>query len=201
MSSSSDAAVTDAWSPSLDLTTDGMSRWDPARVQQAIDDGYRAGFESGHADGVASGRRQLEADRDELRRAAGALLASFEAAADRLALAEERASASFAASVAGVAVRLAGAIVQRELSDETIAAVAACERALAALGRHDHIRLRLHPDDIALLDGADLPAHVELQPDPAVRRGDALGHTDDRSVDACIDSALERALLALEGTS
>ena len=201
MSSSSDAAVTGTWAPALDLTADGMSRFDPARVQQAIDDGYRAGFEAGHADGVASGRRQLDADRDELRQAAGALLASLEAAVERLARAEERASASFAARVADVAVQLSGAIVQRELADETVAAVAACERALAALGRHDHIRLRLHPDDIALLAGADLPAHVELQPDPAVRRGDALGHTDDRSVDACIDTALERALLALEGTS
>lgn len=202
MSSSSEAAVTGAaWAPSLDLTPKGLSRFDPERVRQAIRDGYEAGLRAGHHEAVIAGREARDAELERVRSSAAQLFASLEQATEQLARQERAAAQAFADRVAEAGVRIAAAIVQHELSDESTAAVSACQRALTALGRRDGARLQLHPDDIALLEGADLPGHLELEPNPALRRGDALAHTDDRTVDARIDAALDRALAALRGTS
>jgi len=114
--------------------------------------------------------------------------------------AEDAAAHAFAAQVAEAAVAVAGAIVGRELGDETVAATAAAQRALAALGRERGAVLRLHPADVALLGTGDLPGDVRLVPDPTLARGDALAETDDRTVDARIGTALGRALAVLAGT-
>lgn len=201
MSSSSEAAMsTAAWAPSLDLTPKGLSRFDPDRVRQAIRDGYEAGLRAGQAEAVAAGREARAAELELVRSEAARLLASLEQATEQLARQEGATAQAFADRVADVGVRIAAAIVQHELADESAAAVAACQRALTALGRRDGARLQLHPDDIVLLEGADLPEHVELEPNPALQRGDALAQTDDRTVDARIDGALDRALSALRGT-
>jgi flagellar assembly protein FliH len=197
MSSSSRPAG--AWAPSLDLTPAGLSQFDPRRVQRAIDDGYRDGLEAGRAEALAVGQAAVTAELDTIRHRASALLDGLARAGDALASQEEATARAFAATVAQAAVEVARAAVGRELADEVVAATAAVERSLTALGRRPGTVVQLHPDDIALLGGETLPEGLRLEPNPGLDRGDALAHTDDRTVDARIATALDRALAALTG--
>lgn len=201
MSSSTErrAAVTgpSTWAPGLDLTPTGLAHFDPARVDRAIEDGYRDGFDAGHAEGVAAGQNAVAAELARIRAEAAALLGALAATDDRLAEHEEATAQAFAGAVTGAAFRIAAAAIGRELSDETVAAGAAVERALGALGRRNGAVVRLHPDDLALVDESRLPEGVHLEPDPGLDRGDAVAHTDDRTVDARLGAALERALAAI----
>lgn len=194
MSSSSDT-----WAPGLDLTPAGLSQFDPARVQRAVDDGYEAGLEAGRAEALAAGRERVTAELDEVRARATALLDSLARCGVQLAEHEHATAQIFAANVAHAAVEVARAVLGRELSDEVVAATAAVDRALSALGRRPGTVVQLHPDDIALLDPAELAEGLRLEPDAGLQRGDAVAHTDDRTVDARIATALERALAVLDG--
>lgn len=196
MSSSSSAA---AWAPQLDLTPSGLARLDPARVEQAVADGYRAGHEAGRAEALAAGEAAVAAELERIGAEAGTALAALVGVGSHLGRREEETASAFAAAVADAAVRIAAAVLGRELADETVAATSAVHRALAALGRRPGTVVRLHPDDVALLERAELPDGVRIEPDPSLRRGDAVGQTDDRTVDARIATALERALAALAG--
>lgn len=197
MSSSTRSAAT--WAPDLDLSPTGLSRFDPARVQRAIDDGYRDGYAAGRAEAHEAGRREVAEHVEAIRDEAAAVLASVAATGERLARHEETTARAFAEAVAGAATRIAEAILARELTDETVAATAAVERALGALGRRTGIVLQLHPDDLALLDTEHLPDDLRLEPNPGLDRGDAVGHTADRTVDARLAAALDRARAALSG--
>jgi flagellar assembly protein FliH len=199
MSSSSSPARIGAWTPALDLTPAGLSRFDPARVQQAIDDGYAAGFDAGRAEALARAQAALDAEVATARAQVQALVASVGRAVDAVHAAEAEAAGAVARHAAEVAVALAEAILGRELAEPSVAAVAAAERALAALDRRAAVVLRLHPDDIELVDAGALPAEVRVVADAGLARGDAVAETDDRTVDARVGAALQRALAVLSG--
>jgi len=196
MSSSSSAA---AWAPKLDLTANGLGRFDPARVEQAVADGYRAGYEAGRAEAREAGEAAIADELGRIRAEATTTLAALARTEERLGRIEQESAAAFAGAVADAAVQVAAAVLGRELADETVAATSAVERVLGALGRRPGTVVRLHPDDVALLDQAHLPDGVRLEADPGLARGDAVGQTDDRTVDARISAALGRALAALAG--
>jgi len=198
MSSSSSAVPVAGWAPSLDLTPRGLSRFDPERVQQAIDEGWRAGFEAGRAEATARAREALDAELAVIRQQAAAVLDRLARTIDDLAASEAQAAEGFARTAAGAAAALAEAILGRALADEVLGATAAAERALAALGEPAAAILRLHPDDVALL--GDTGAAVRVVADPSLGRGDAVAESDDRTVDARIATALRRALAVLDGT-
>jgi len=201
MSSSSSAAVPIAgWTPSLDLTSSGLSRFDPARVQQAVDDGWAAGFEAGRAEAAARVQEALDAELAAVRARAHAVLQQLEAAVAALADAERAAAAAFASGAATAAIALAEGILGRALADEVLAATAAAERALGALDHPDEAVLRLHPDDVALLDARDLGPGIRLVGDGSLAPGDAVAEAGDRRVDARIGAALARAQTVLAGT-
>ena len=187
-----------AWAPALDLTTRGQSAFDPARIQEAVDEGYAAGFDAGQAAATTAARAEIDALIARVGTEASALLASLGAAGDRLARTEAQTAAAYAAAVSHAAVGIAEAIVGRALSEPTVAAMAAVERVLATVDRRHDVRVQLHPEDIALLEAAELPDHVTLEANPGLRRGDAVAQTDDRTVDARVSTALDRARLVLE---
>ena len=60
--------------------------------------------------------------------------------------------------------------------------------------------VRLHPDDLALVDGvaAEHPS-LRFVADPGLERGDAVADLTDGSVDARIGAALDRVRLAFSG--
>ena len=198
MNSSSSAVPVAGWAPSLDLTPRGLSRFDPERVQQAIDEGWQAGFEAGRAEATARAREALDAELAVIRQQAAVVLDRLARTIDDLAASEAQAAEGFARTAAGAAVALAEAILGRALADEVLGATAAAERALAALGEPAGAILRLHPDDVALL--GDTGAAVRVVADPSLGRGDAVAESDDRTVDARIATALRRALAVLDGT-
>lgn len=193
MSSSNSAR---AWAPQLDLTASGTARFDPARVQEAIDRGYEAGLAAGRIAALEAARAQTDAEIAKVRDRADAVMWAVSQTADRLAEHEASITEAFAHKSIVAATELAEAIVRRELADETRRAAAACERTLAALDRGSEASVRLHPDDIALLAGFDLPPNVRLEADETLTPGDAIAHAADRTVDARIATAIERAKAA-----
>ncbi len=202
MSSSTDrrpVAAAGHWSPELDLTPGGLSRFDPARVTQAIEDGYRTGFDAGSAEARAQAQQELDALVGEIGERARTLLESLAAAGRRLEAAEVATAGAYADAVAEAAVAVAQAILGRELADPTQAALAAVQRTLGAVDRTRAVRIQVHPDDLELLGDVELPDGVSLDANPGLRPGDAVGSTDDRTVDARIATALDRARAALSG--
>jgi flagellar assembly protein FliH len=102
------------------------------------------------------------------------------------------------AALAAAAVELAEAILGYELADGPRSARAALARALEVPDPREVRAVRLHPDDLALLDN-DIRAAVgvELRPDSTLRRGDAVTEFPDGYLDARISTALARAQAAL----
>jgi flagellar assembly protein FliH len=196
MNSSSSAA---AWSPSLDLTTSGLSKFDPKRVAEAIvsgrDAGYRAGFESGRGEAT----RQVENERHRAQTEAAQLINALAMATHQVASADSIATAAFANHVIDVALDLAAAIVQRELSDDHHAATEALRRVLLELDVDAAVMVRMHPDDVAHLGETSLPVGVRITGDTTVSHGDAVATTSSQNVDARIGAAIERVRIALGG--
>jgi len=121
----------------------------------------------------------------------------------------DRRVAGTEAEVKILAVRIAERILRRELElrPEVIADVA--KAALAdARGRHDFV-LRVHPDDVAVLE-ADKPgllarlsvsAHILIRADDSIDRGGCVVESEVGVVDARLTTqlaAIERALLESE---
>ncbi|MGY4856599.1 FliH/SctL family protein [Cryobacterium sp. AP23] len=99
------------------------------------------------------------------------------------------------------AIDLAEAIIGHALSDETSAVRFALGRSSDTAGAggsstRPHT-VRLHPDDLALLDPAVEAPGVTLVADTSLVRGDAVSEFPDGYLDARIGSALERARAAL----
>ena len=172
----------------------------------------------GHAAGYTAGRRQAEAEiaalRDTLRaeadRAAGLARAEVDSALEAL----SRAAADFRArqvpvlqsvdaSIASAAIELAEAVVGRELATGDGSARAAIDRARAS---GDAVPagsvVRLNPQDIAVIvagekAGEKTWAGLELVPDHALDRGDAVVELAHGSLDARVSASLQRARAAL----
>ena len=193
-----------AWRPALDLTVQGLSRFDPAKVEQAIAEGYEAGFTRGHHDALESGVAQVADQLARVRAEARRTLDALATAGAQLAAEEDALGAAFADRVVEAAMAVAEAVIGAELAEPARAVAHAAHRALQPLGRRDEIRLRLHPEDIALLTAAGgddglsriVPDAVELVPTSTLARGDAIAETGDRTVDARIDAAIDRARAA-----
>jgi flagellar assembly protein FliH len=190
---------------------------DPAFVK-----GHAAGYAAGlraaateqaalKARHEAEHRAALEAAQESTRQAVALLDAAAAAFQQRFVLVLEDAEAVLAAS----ALELAEAVLGYELNDGDRTARAALQRALskggsgAGEGAGQRVRsgtdvvaaVRLHPEDIPVLRAAGLPEgmDVELVPDPALQRGDAVALYPDGWLDARLGTALSRARSALLG--
>lgn len=145
----------------------------------------QAGYQDGLRDGQASADAFKQNHARQVARQLGALVESFDAAFQEL---EQR----MAEALTHTAVELAKQVVREELRQhpEHIAKVAhdAIE-ALMLSARH--VRLRVHPEDLPLVEAgaADtLRARgASLIADPAVSRGGCLVESDIASVDALIE--------------
>ncbi len=174
-----------------------------------------AGYAGGYAAGYAAGAREAaraaaqEAQRvaaeraDERARVAAQqaeALAVLERAAQTAAARTAPVLAAAERSLQAAAVQLAEAVLGVELSDAHRSARAALTRVLDHPLRPQVQEVRLHPRDLAALHGAGVGASVEglrLVADPSLAPGDAVGAHPDGYLDACIGTALERAVAAL----
>lgn len=175
----------------------------------------------GHAAGYTAGLRMAQSDHAErVARYESERAAAAQAAAEQLDRAVALLSAAARAlnertlpllaeshgALAAAAAELAESILGIELADHERSARAALERALGGVDTRLVHAVRLHPDDLALLEELDLHGDRERQrvvaditfiADPVLRRGDAVTEFADGYLDARIATALERATTAL----
>jgi flagellar assembly protein FliH len=183
-----------------------------------LGDDVSAGFEekarargpaTGYTDGLRAARSEVEARVRRLEADHAAVVAELRAkhehAASVLAAAtralDERTVPVLADvhdSLAAAAIELTEAILGYELDDESRGARAARARALPEVDV-DLVRVvRMHPDDLALIDTETRArAGVQFTADASLRQGDAVTDFPDGYLDARISTALDRSRNAL----
>jgi flagellar assembly protein FliH len=163
--------------------------------------GYAAGLRAA-ADDTEALRATLRADHDRLEQTrqtqvegAIAVLTAATRALNAVALPVVADSEDV---LVASALELAEAIIGHELCDEEASARAALARVTAQPINSVVPLVRMNPDDLVLL-ADEVLAHqdVTFVPDPQLNRGDAVAEFPDGFLDARIDTALERAKLAL----
>jgi flagellar assembly protein FliH len=180
-------------------------------LQRAEERARVRGHASGHAAGLRAAELEAAAMRTALQAEFDRRLAERMAEVSTAAAALTRAAASLNARTAPVlaeadstlgaaAVALTEALLGRALEDAAPSARAALDRALTAAGTEVVQRVRMHPDDLALVADA-IPAGegIELLADSGVRRGDAVAELQHGLIDARLTSALDRARAAVLG--
>ncbi|MEO6944436.1 MAG: FliH/SctL family protein [Lacisediminihabitans sp.] len=180
--------------------------------QDAMDAQVRA---HGHATGYASGLRAAEAE--TARRIAELELESAESLRQEHARIDAAVEALDAAALAlhtriiptvedaqnvlaASALDLAEAIIGYELQDGQNSARAALARALSHVGPQPILSIRMNPADAFQLDNANrTTSMIDIIPDESIGRGDAVANFSDGSLDARIQTAVDRARSALLG--
>jgi flagellar assembly protein FliH len=178
----------------------------PSRTATVLPDddpGEGLGFIAGHADGLAAGRAEIEAELEveraalvHARVAAEQLVAALGVAVDEARRQRALALDGLATDLAEAALMLAGAVIGREPGT----GADALARALALVNPSAAGVARLHPEDLVGLD-AGAHAGITLQADPSIERGGCVLDLPDASIDAQLGPALERARTALLGHS
>ncbi|WP_369069041.1 FliH/SctL family protein [Kineococcus terrestris] len=190
-----------------------------------------AGYAEGWAEGMRQASERAAAERLAERQASRASAAAHEAhraqvlaraegalldAADAVRAEREPTVGALADTVLELALDLAGAVLDREVSLASSPVLEAVQRALRPLDATRPVTVRLHPQDLDALTGPEGPgAHhpsgaalkgpdggadaqlVTYLPDPTLQPGDALARQGDTEVDAGLRASVARALEAL----
>lgn len=169
--------------------------------RQAQDTGRTHGRQEGmaEADRELNRRAQELAVREAERRLQTALPA-LEAAARHVAGERERWLAEWESSAVRLAVAIASRIVRAELSVQPELARGMITDALQTAAGSTRLRVRLHPDDIAELgpQAEDVVqslascGEATIIPDATIERGGSLVETQHGTIDARLDTQLER---------
>lgn len=164
-------------------------------VHELLHAARQSGYQDGYRDGMAALDAFKHSFAQQISAQVGQLVKNFDAEMQAL-------EGEMAQSIARIAVELARQVVRSELDQrpELIARVAHdAVEALQLSARH--VRVRVHPDDYALvLDGAgnELKAReAQLLPDPEVPRGGVKVDADIASVDATIATRWQQAVSAI----
>lgn len=179
-----------------DLAAPAAGRSDDPAVVRGHAAGYAAGLRAAELE-LAARRAELETlaaeAAEESRRRLESALHALAAAAQRLDARTSPVLAEADAALAGAAVELAAAILDREPQASSAEAV---ERALRLAGDTAPRRIRLAPADAVQAAGL-APAGVEIVPDSAVPAGDAIVDLPRGEIDARLAESLDRARAAL----
>jgi flagellar assembly protein FliH len=168
--------------------------------EQARREGYETGLAEGRAAAAAAERERLARECAPL----GDLLrAAARAVEDRraeLAAAAER-------ELVKLSVRIAEKIVKAEVAHGRPVAADNLRRAVALAVRRRELRVRVHPEDLALIEGflpelrrelGDLGG-VALESDPGLARGGVVVSTPEGAVDADLRTQIEEIERGLLG--
>ena len=171
-------------------------------VRAAAADAYRDGFEAGRREGEVTAIDHLRAEDQAQRERAIHLTSAIERAGQELArqlLAQDQ---DRSGAILSIAVALAEAVIGREVTSGTRVACEAVERAMSGAMAEPGASAfaHLNPDDAAMLGVGDLPANVTVVSDPSLRPGDCILRVADRSIDARLHTALQRAEAVLLDT-
>ncbi|MFO1227692.1 FliH/SctL family protein [Roseateles sp.] len=164
-------------------------------LHEQLHEARQTGYQDGYRDGMAALDAFKQSFAQQMSAQIGAIAGNFDA--EFRALEEDMAQ-----SVARIAVELARQVVRSELATrpELIARVAHdAVEALQASARQ--VRVRVHPDDLALVQqglGEEFAARQALLlPDPEIARGGVKVDADIASVDASIATRWQQAVAAL----
>lgn len=165
-----------------------LSPPDLAEVREAARlEGYQAGFEQGHAHGLAAAEEQIA---DSIRRLSDLLSTIHQKHATFFRAAERQ--------VVGLALQIAQKVIEREVENMPDLAVNVIRSALEEMDARTAMRVRVHPDDAELLQrrwsqvvppgiGSE---RIELQPDERIQPGGGIIETTHGQVDAQLDTKL-----------
>jgi len=169
---------------------------------QARREGHAQGLREGRAAAAAEAaeRAAQDARRREAEQAArdaehARAVALLLAAAEELRAHEAVAVAEVEDAVVDLALHVARAVLDHELTASTDPGREAVARALALAPDGGHVVLRLHPDDAACLRGLDDLAGgrvLVVSADSSVERGGCVAETAGRRIDAQLGTALAR---------
>jgi len=154
--------------------------------QQAREEGYAAG----HAQGMAEAREVLQ---ERMQR----LDALFESAARPLRSMDELVELE----LTRLAMTVARQVLAHELRTAPDLVVDAVRQAALALpSASGNLRVRLHPDDLALLRSLEMvESHWQLLPDNSLQRGDCLLESERSRLDARVETRLAAVVDAVLG--
>jgi flagellar biosynthesis/type III secretory pathway protein FliH len=175
---------------------------DPQLVADATEDGYRRGYDAGFQAGIEDAAHAIESRE----RARGEQLASavrqLAAAADQLAARRGVEIPNLELEILRTAFLLSEDLVGAELAHCESRGGLALSRALALAPATGPVTARLHPDDLASLDGtvgAAAGRNVTLVEDASIAPGDCVVDVDDCRILARIDEARDRMRAILWG--
>src|SRR3569623_157318 len=150
-----------------------------ALERQAREEGHAAGLAQGLAEARAQGRERV-ARLDSICAQAARPLEALDAAVEQ--------------ELAQLALLVARRVIAQELAARPELIVQAVRQAVAALpAATRELRVRLHPDDLALmreLEAAE--THWQLVADPALKRGGCLLESEHSRLDAQLEPRLDR---------
>lgn len=164
----------------------------PDPHESMVADAYAQGFEDG----------RLEGEQGEQARLRTALAAAQEAL-DQVRDGEQAWTGTIEENVCALATAIARQIIAREVESGRDIIAGLVRRAIAEFGTERQLRIRVHPQDLALLhaagadseDGAERLANgreVRWVADVTVARGGCVVEGRERIVDGRVDAALER---------
>lgn len=138
------------------------------------------GFSRGHADGYAQGQAEVKR-----------LVAQLEGLLDAFTRPLAELDAEVEQALARLATELAGVLVRGAYAAEPARLAALVREAVAAAGSGERaVEVRLHPEDLALLE-TQLADVSRLVGDAALARGDVRVHAENVRIDARLATRLE----------
>ena len=171
---------------------------------------HAEGLAAGQRDGLTSAheiieKRAVEIATQQTQEKLRTALPAFEALASSLAIERDRWITHWEAAAVELCAAIAEKILRHELSRRPELAVAIIQEALQLAAGQPHVKLRLHPEDLALLQDVGHEAlsrlaavgEGELVPDETISRGGCLIETRHGIIDATLATQLERISLEL----
>lgn len=160
---------------------------------QAYQEAYDAGFIKGQRDGLAAGAGEV-----------GEKLQLLNALIQSLAKPLHEMDEVVVEEMVSLSIAIARQLVRRELKANPGEVIGVVHEALASLPVASRsIRVRLHPEDLPLVNEAVGQPEGErnwvLEEDPALNRGDCVIHTDISRVDASVERRLAAVVAQLFG--
>ncbi|ABS03138.1 FliH/SctL family protein [Kineococcus radiotolerans] len=203
----------------LDLTGRDDSEALQRVRESARTEGYAAGWAAGMRQAAEKAAAELERqreaaetaarlDREERRAARNRAEEALFTAGEALRAEREPGIGALADTVLELALELAGAVLDREVTLAGSPVHDAVQRALRPLDGEKPVTVRVNPADLSALTGDALKGRhassdadlVTYLPDPTVQPGDAVARQGDTEVDAGLRASVSRALEALVGT-
>ncbi|MDT8999350.1 FliH/SctL family protein [Paucibacter sp. APW11] len=164
-------------------------------IGELLHEARQTGYQDGYRDGMAALDAFKQSFAQQMTAQIGALMQAFD---DQFAELEGQ----LAETLARCAVELARQVVRSEISQrpEHIARVAH-DAVEALLVSARHVRVRVHPDDLPLVQegaGEELRAReAQLLPDPSIARGGCKVDSDISSVDATLATRWQQTMAAM----